>query len=104
MTYILSDIKETKIRHRVYILSCAQMLKLLSKNETESQKAGAGGTKSNPKHDKLLKCYPLGQHDAISNILCLALSVLAETWLHSLKVCARPNIWQQSGCGSSLAT
>lgn len=57
----------------------------------------------NPKRDSLLYCYSLGQHAAISNTLCLALSVLAGPWLHSLKTCAEKNIWQQSECGSSSA-
>lgn len=77
------------------------MLKLLFKNEIESQQSCKFFL--NPKHYRLLYCYPLGQHDAISNILCLALSFLAGPWLHSLKICAEKNIWQQSECGSSSA-
>lgn len=76
--------KETEIRHQVYFFLCAQMHKLLFKTEIESQQSCTNFL--NPKLDKLLKCYPLGQHDAISNILCLALSVLAGTRLHGLKI------------------
>lgn len=69
VTYILSGIKETEIVHQVYALLCAQMLQLLSENETESQQSHKNKP-TNPSHDKLLRCYPLGQHDAISDILC----------------------------------
>lgn len=79
------------------------MPKVLFKNETESQQSWDLKIFLNPKRDRLLYCYPLGQHDAISNILCLALSVLARLWLHSLKICAEKNIWQQSERGSSTA-